>query len=103
MDDVERFIRHLNSTMANGFTLTPKAMLALGDLLQCRTSVNEERTWGIKPIMNVEELEYHNKRYTHKQIKQEYKVVANAQFFHPKYMVATGLTKEEAEALIKLL
>lgn len=102
MDDAEKFIRHLNATMANGFTLTPKAIIALGVLLRCRTSVNDERTWGIKPIMNVEELEYHNKRYT-KQIKQEYKVVANAQFFHPKYMVATGLTKEEAEALIKLL
>ena len=103
MDDAERFIRHLNSTMANGFTLSPKAIRALGDLLQCRTSVNEERTWGIQPIRNIEELEFYNKRYPHRQIQQEYKVVANAQFFHPKYMVATGLTKEEAEALIKLL
>jgi hypothetical protein len=104
VDEADRLIRHLNAGMGQGFTLSPKAIHALGDLLKCRKSVVGEQTWGIQPIMNIEELERHNKiRPPERQIKQEYKVVANAQFFHPKYMVATGLTKEEAEALIKLL
>lgn len=103
MDEAEKLIRHLNASMGNGFTLTPKAMIAIGDLLQCRKSVTEEQTWGIQPAMDVNELERHNKRHPDRQVKQQYKVVANAQFFHPKYMIATGLSKEEAEALIKLL
>lgn len=103
MDDAEKLIRHLNASMGNGFTLTPKAIHAIGDLLQTRKSVVEEQTWGIQPIHNQEQLELFNKRRAHNPMKQEYKVVANAQFFHPKYMIATGLSKEEAEALIKLL
>jgi hypothetical protein len=104
VDDAEKLIKHLNSSMGQGFTLTPKAMIAIGDLLQCRKSVTEEQTWGIKPAMDVNELERMNRnRSPDMKIAQQYKVVANAQFFHPKYMIATGLTKEEAEALIKLL
>lgn len=103
MDEAERLIRHLNAGMGQGFTITPKAVLAIGDLLKCRKSVVEEQTWGIQPIHNQEQLELFNTRRANNPMKQEYKVVANAQFFHPKYMVATGLTKEEAEALIKLL
>ena len=103
MDEAERLIKHLNSSMGQGFTLTQQAMRAVGDLLQTRKSVTEERTWGIQPAMDVNELERHNKRHPNGQIQQVYKGVANAQFFHPKYMIATGLSKEEAEALIKLL
>jgi hypothetical protein len=103
VDEADRLIKYLNASMGQGFVLTPKAIDAIGDLLQARKSVVEEQTWGIQPINDVEELAYHNKRYPNRQIQQAYKVVANAQFFHPKYMIATGLTKEEAEALIKLL
>ena len=103
MDDAEKLIKHLNSSMGQGFTLTQQAMRAVGDLLKNRKSVTEEQTWGIQPIHNQEQLELFNKRRAHNPMKQEYKVVANAQFFHPKYMIATGLSKEEAEALIKLL
>lgn len=104
MDEADRLIKYLNASMGQGFVLTPKAIDAIGDLLQARKSVVEEQTWGIQPAMNVEELERYNKiRPPQAQILQTYKVVANAQFFHPKYMIATGLTKEEAEALIKLL
>ena len=103
-DEAERLLRHLNAGMASGFTVSPKAITAIGDLLKNRQSVVSEQTWGIQPVLNVEELEKHNRvRPANRHIKQTYKVVANAQFFHPKFMVATGLTKEEAEALIKLL
>lgn len=104
MDEAERLIKHLNSSMGQGFTLTAQAIRAVGDLLQTRRSVVEEQTWGIQPMEDVEELEIINRnRSPERQIKQTYKIVANAQFFHPKYMLATGLSKEEAEALIKLL
>lgn len=104
MDEAERLIKHLNSSMGQGFTLSPKAMHAIGQLLQCRKSVSEEQTWGIQPAMDVNELARVNRnRNEDMKIKQQYKVVANAQFFHPDYMIATGLSKEEAEALIKLL
>ncbi len=100
----ERFIKQLNVGMSNGFDLTKQTIKAIGDILQCRKSVREERTWGIQPIEDVEQLEIFNRnKPPERQVKQRYKVVANAQFFHPKYIVATELTKEEAEALIKLL
>lgn len=104
MDEAERLIKHLNSSMGQGFTLTPQAIRAIGQLLQSRKSVTEEHTWGIQPAMDVNELARLNRgRSEDMRLKQQYKVVANAQFFHPNYMVATGLSKEEAEALIKLL
>jgi hypothetical protein len=101
-DKGERLIRHLNAIMGSGLSLNPKAIRAIGALLQTRQSVIEEQTWGIQPMLNEEELAHHNRRFA-KQIKQTYKIVANAQFFHPKYMLATGLSKSEAEAIIKLL
>lgn len=104
MDEAERLIKHLNASMGNGFTLTPKAIHAIGDLLQTRKSIVEEQTWGIQPVNDAKELERYNRtKPPERQMKQTYKVVANAQFFHPDYMIATGLSKEEAEALIKLL
>ena len=104
MDEAQRLINHLNAGMGQGFTLTHKAMDAIGDLLKCRKSVVEEQTWGIQPVNDVEELARYNRtKPPERQMKQTYKVVANAQFFHAGYMVATGLTKDEAEALIKML
>ena len=59
---------------------------------------------GIQPEMDVVKLEQYNRnKPAYSQMKQRYRIVANAQFFHAGYMVATGLTKDEAEALIKML
>lgn len=102
--EAERLVRHINAALGSGFKITNKTVEAIGCIMKNRNPCRADATWGIKPMSDIEELEKVNaRRSPDRQIPQTYKIVANASFFHPKYMVASGLTYEEAEALLKLL
>lgn len=87
MNEDEEFIRTINAMMRSGFGITNRAVEEVGRIMAKREGARTNATWGIR-------YEYGGNIPS---------IVANAQFYHPKYMVATGLTLEEAEALIKLL
>lgn len=103
-EEAEKLIKHINAMMESGFGITNRTVEAIGCIMKNRVASRANATWGIKPKQNLDRLREINKaRPPDNQYKAEYDIVANASFFHPDYMVASGLTYEEAEAIVKLL
>jgi hypothetical protein len=97
MDDDD--IRAMNRRIELGWEPSRHQWQRVAERCKTMPEMRDLKVWGIKV----------GRRYERSQsnlnalVVETHEIVANPQFFHPTSMKASGLTYEEAEALIKLL
>ena len=88
MDDI---IESINRRMNTGWEPSKHMWRAVADRCAKDPMYRDMKVWGVRVLTG----------YSTDAL--EYEVVANPQFFHPKWIVGTNLTYDEAEAFKKIL
>ena len=97
MNDDE--VKAMNRRVALGWEPTTHQWKVVAERCKAMPEMRDQKVWGIKK----------GRRYERSQsnltalVVEVHEIVANPQFMHPNSIVASNLTYDEAEALIKLL